>query len=378
MYTSGIYAFSEKIPPFIRVFFLKILFSINNPLNYSKTADTGSMREAKFYKKLEDNIIRCELCPHYCLIDPDERGKCGVRKNKEGQLRSENYGLVSAMHFDPVEKKPLYHFYPGKSILSFGSVGCNLSCQFCQNCDISQATVDDYPWLNHYTIDQVMTIAASDDDSIGIAFTYNEPTIYYEFMKDIAERAHKTGFKNVMISNGFITQEPLEEIMPLIDAFNIDLKSFNNDFYKRLTDARIKPVKETLKRIAAEKKHLEITNLIIPTMNDAIEEFRGMLHWIRDELGENTVLHLSRYFPAFQMTLPATPRETLAELFNIAKTILPFTYLGNINTIDGSNTYCPDCSALAIMRSGYHTTTEGLDEQGKCLNCQKHILTHLS
>ena len=334
------------------------------------------MREAKFYKILAGEKVRCNLCPHFCIIEPGQRGICGVRKNLDGHLKTENYGLVSAIQFDPVEKKPLYHFYPGKSILSFGSIGCNFTCGFCQNCDISQTTVDDYPWLNHYAIDQILNIATSDDSSIGIAYTYNEPTIYYEFMTDIAREAGKARLKNVMISNGFITEEPLEELMPFIDAFNIDLKAFRNEFYKEQSGARLKPVKETLKKIRSAGKHLEITNLIIPTLNDQRDIFLEMLVWIRDELGEETILHLSRYFPAYQMTIPATPGELLQELYELARSYLPFSYMGNINSDHGSDTFCPSCNNLVIERTGYSVRIRGIDESGNCSNCGKFILTH--
>ncbi|MBR9997538.1 MAG: AmmeMemoRadiSam system radical SAM enzyme [Cyclobacteriaceae bacterium] len=334
------------------------------------------MREAKFYKTLGQEKVRCNLCPHLCIIEPGERGICGVRKNLDGHLKTENYGLVSAIHFDPVEKKPLYHFFPGKSILSFGSIGCNFTCGFCQNCDISQTTVDDYPWLNHYSIDQILNIAFSDDSSVGIAYTYNEPTIYFEFMFDIAREIEKARLRNVMISNGFITEEPLDELLPHIDAFNIDLKSFRNEFYKEQSGARLKPVKETLKKIRAAGKHLEITNLVIPTLNDQRDTFHEMLAWIRDELGEETILHLSRYFPAYQMTIPATPREVLNELYEIARSYLPFTYMGNINSDHGSDTFCPSCNNLLIERSGYSVRITGINENGDCSRCGMKVFKY--
>jgi pyruvate formate lyase activating enzyme len=334
------------------------------------------MRDAKYYKTLDQKKVRCNLCPHFCIIDPGERGICGVRKNIQGHLKTENYGLVTAIQFDPVEKKPLYHFYPGKTILSFGSIGCNFTCGFCQNCDISQTTVDDYPWLNHYSIDQILNIAFSEESSIGIAYTYNEPTIYFEFMMDIAREAEKVKLKNVMVSNGFIAGDPLEELLPHIDAFNIDLKSFKNEFYRKQSGARLKPVKETLKRIHEAGKHLEITNLVIPTLNDQRDEFREMLAWIRDELGEETILHLSRYFPAYQMTIPATPKETLENLFDLSKSYLPYSYLGNITSGKGSNTYCPSCENLLIERAGHSIKKRGLDKEGKCGKCGKQIFKY--
>jgi len=334
------------------------------------------MRDAKFYRTIGGKRVRCNLCAHLCLIETGDRGICGVRKNIDGHLKTENYGLVSAIQFDPVEKKPLYHFFPGKSILSFGSIGCNFTCGFCQNCDISQTTVDDYPWLNHYSIDQIMNIAFSDESSIGIAYTYNEPTIYYEFMMDIAKEVERAGLKNVMVTNGYITEDPLKEILPHIDAFNIDLKSFNNDFYREQSGARIKPVKETLKRVSAAGKHLEITNLVIPTLNDQLDQFREMLTWIRDEIGKETVLHLSRYFPAYQMTIPATSKKLLRELYEIALNYLPFTYIGNISDENTSDTRCPACGNVLIERKGYVVKKKGVNETGDCLQCGKHVFNY--
>ena len=336
------------------------------------------MLEAKYYKVLSNNTVRCELCPHYCKLLPGERGKCGVRKNIEGKLIAENYGVVSSIHLDPIEKKPLYHFYPGSSILSIGSVGCNLSCSFCQNCDISQTTVDDYPWLRHHTINQVLSYNDNYPDNLGIAYTYNEPTVYFEFMIDLAQEVKKNGLKNVMISNGFITKEPLNQALEYIDAFNIDLKAFDNHFYKEFSDARLKPVKDSLVKIRMAGKHLEITNLVIPTLNDERNEFEEMVKWIKNELGPHTVLHLSKYFPAYRLNYPPTPTETIAELFDISKTYLPYTYTGNLNFSPGKNTYCHNCASLLIEREGgYITRIKGLNKQGKCTSCGMEIIKNM-
>ena len=336
------------------------------------------MVEAKYYQKLSEDSLRCNLCPHYCNLLEGERGKCGVRKNINGKLIAENYGVISSVHLDPIEKKPLYHYYPTSSILSIGSVGCNLSCSFCQNCDISQTTVDDYPWLRNHTVQQVLSFNDQYSENLGIAFTYNEPTVYFEFMLDLAGESHKQGLKNVMVSNGYIAPEPLSEVLELIDAFNIDLKAFNNGFYKKFTDARIKPVKENLKAVRKAGKHLEITNLIIPTLNDNEKEFEEMVKWIKNELGEHTVLHLSRYFPAYRLQYPPTPTETIERLFEISKSYLPYTYTGNLNYTPGQNTMCHQCGSLLIeRRNGYLTEIKGLDGKGKCSSCKTQILKNL-
>jgi len=336
------------------------------------------MLEAKYYEKKLKGSLRCNLCPHYCNLDEGERGKCGVRKNINGKLIAENYGVISSVHLDPIEKKPLYHYYPTSSILSIGSVGCNLSCSFCQNCDISQTTVDDYPWLRNHTVQQVLSYNDQYSENLGIAFTYNEPTVYFEFMLDLAKESHIQGLKNVMVSNGYIAPEPLSEVLELIDAFNIDLKAFNNGFYKKFTDARIKPVKENLKAVRKAGKHLEITNLIIPTLNDNEKEFEEMVKWIKNELGEHTVLHLSRYFPAYRLQYPPTPIETIKSLFEISKSYLPYTYTGNLNYTPGQNTRCHQCGSLLIeRRNGYLTEIKGLDGKGKCSSCKTQILKNL-
>lgn len=336
------------------------------------------MLEAKYTQKLSKGSLRCNLCPHYCDLAEGERGKCGVRKNVNGKLLAENYGVISSVHLDPIEKKPLYHYYPSSSILSVGSIGCNLSCSFCQNCDISQTTVDDYPWLRHHTVEQVLSYTDQYSNNLGIAYTYNEPTVYFEFMMDLARESHKQGLKNVMVSNGYIASEPLSEVLELIDAFNIDLKAFNNEFYRKFTDARLKPVKNNLIAIRKGGKHLEITNLVIPTLNDNEKEFEAMVNWICNELGEHTVLHLSRYFPAYRLQYPPTPAETITRLFEISKSYLPYTYTGNLNFTPGQNTMCHKCGSLLIERkSGYSTDVKGLDEQGKCLSCKTQILKNI-
>lgn len=336
------------------------------------------MLEARFYKVLSDDTVRCNLCPHYCNLLPGERGKCGVRKNIGGKLIAENYGIISSVHLDPIEKKPLYHFYPGGSILSIGSIGCNMSCSFCQNCEISQTTIDDYPWLRHFSVKQVLSFNDNYSNNLGIAYTYNEPTIYFEFMMDMAIGVKKNGLKNVMISNGYIAKEPLDQALELMDAFNIDLKAYNNHFYKEFSDARLKPVKDNLIKISKAGKHLEITNLIIPTLNDGKEEFEEMVKWIKNELGPLTILHLSRYFPAYRLNYPPTPTETIADLFEISKKYLPYTYTGNLNFLPGQNTYCHNCSSLLIERkNGYAIRIKGLDKLGKCTSCGMEIIKNM-
>jgi pyruvate formate lyase activating enzyme len=288
------------------------------------------MKLASYFNKLEDNKVQCFLCPHNCKIAKDKRGVCKVRKNIEGELYSEVYNMVSAIHSDPIEKKPLYHFHPKSQILSIGSIGCNLSCSFCQNCDISQVTIDDFPFVNTMTDKDIINKALHTDNNIGIAYTYNEPVIWHEFMLDTAIKAKAHNLFNIAVSNGFVNQKPLLDLLPYFDAFNIDLKAFSDDFYKKYTGGSLKPVLNTLKTINQHGKHLEITNLIIPTLNDEKFLFEDMVKWIAFELGKETVFHISRYFPRHQITIPPTPKNTMYELKKIANKYLDNVYLGNI------------------------------------------------
>lgn len=325
--------------------------------------------KAKYFTQEDNKQVRCWLCPHNCLINPGKRGICRVRKNVDGELISDNYGLVSSIAVDPIEKKPLYHFYPGSKILSVGSIGCNLYCKFCQNYEISQSSVDDFPNLREYTPKEIVALAIKEMDNLGIAYTYNEPAIWYEFMLDTARIANRENLKNVIVSNGYISPDPLQELLPFIDAFNIDLKAFTNTFYKHQTSASLPPVLETLKIISKAGKHLEITNLVIPDVNDDEKIFEQMIKWIASELGENTVLHLSRYFPTYRMVNNSTPPILLETLKDIAGNYLKYVYLGNLRSNSGHNTFCPECGAMAIKRAGYLVSYHSLGRDGRCTEC---------
>ncbi len=329
--------------------------------------------EALYYSKVKGKI-KCSLCPHNCLIKEGTSGICKVRENEEGTLYARSYGNLSALNFDPIEKKPLYHFYPGSQILSLGSVGCNMRCKCCQNWQISQANMDDFPYENHYTVSKIVDIARSRSRNIGVAYTYNEPTVWYEYVLNVSKEIHDAGMKNVMVSNGFINEEPLVELFKYMDAFNIDLKAFNNRFYKDVTGAGLEPVKHALKVIAGHKKHLEITNLVIPTQNDQEEEFRDMVSWISGELGKNTVLHLSRYYPMYKMNIPSTDADTLSKLYQIAKKKLNYVYVGNISLKDFQNTRCHKCRSVLIKRNGYQIETTGINQEGECMNCGNRVI----
>jgi pyruvate formate lyase activating enzyme len=332
------------------------------------------LKEASFYAKLINQDVQCHLCPHACVLHPDDRGKCQVRRDLEGKLIAENYGLVSSIQLDPIEKKPFYHFCPGSKILSIGSVGCNLKCNFCQNCEISQTTVDDYLRGHFYEPNDIAEKAKKEADNIGLAFTYNEPTVYYEFMFEVAQITKASGMKNLMVSNGFIQREPLLQLIPYIDAFNIDLKAYCKKFYRNIGDGRLEPVLETLKAIRKSGKHLEVTFLLIPSLNDDVRKFKSMVSWIRDELGKQTVLHISRYFPAYKSRVPKTAVGLMFSFCETARAYLDYVYLGNITGSDSQNTICSQCGKIVISRYGYFIQKNGIDQQGRCVHCNNQIV----
>jgi pyruvate formate lyase activating enzyme len=314
-----------------------------------------------------DNYIECTLCPHLCKIAYGKRGICGVRKNTGDKIELLTYGVISGHSLDPVEKKPLYHFFPGYNILSIGSYGCNMRCDFCQNYQISQRSAESFsPDMDP---DKLAIEALKATKNIGLAFTYNEPVVWFEFIMDTAIKIKERGMYTVMVSNGFINRSPLNDLLKFIDAFNIDLKAFNDSFYKKLTGAKLQPVKESLKQILKAGKHLEITTLIIPGMNDSEKEMEMEAQWISEELGNEIPLHLSRYFPIYKRDDPVTPELTLTRLFDIASKYLKYVYVGNMSAGRGQDTYCSKCGRIVTKRSGYSTSILNLDREGKCSAC---------
>jgi len=283
------------------------------------------MREALYYEKLDKARAHCHLCPNECLIVEGGRGNCGIRINKGGTLYAEAYGKTTGIALDPIEKKPLYHYHPGEYILSVGTKGCNFHCDFCQNWHISQD-------LNVPTEDitpETLVTMAKGRGSFGIAYTYNEPFIWYEFVLDTARLAKSKGLENVLVTNGYVNMEPLEGMLPYIGAMNIDLKSFDEPFYSKICKGALKPVLEVIKR-SAKSCHVELTTLIIPTLNDSEEMMRREVGWIYDNLGPDVPLHFSRYFPCYNMTIPPTPIKTLEMAGRIAREKLKHVYLGNV------------------------------------------------
>jgi pyruvate formate lyase activating enzyme len=330
------------------------------------------MQEAMFYKELEDLEVQCLLCPHKCIILPEEYGKCLTRVNRSGKLYSESFGILSAVSSDPIEKKPLYHFFPGRNILSIGGFGCNLSCDFCQNCHISQIDGKTLSRHSYREPHDITGKALLHKNNIGLAYTYNEPVVYFEYMLKCASQIKEQELNNVMVTNGYINAEPLESIIPYIDAFNVDLKSFRNNFYRRRSGASLEPVLDTIRRIANSEAHLELTFLIIPEHNDDEKEWKEMLKWISDNCGKEAILHVSRYFPYYKMDRPPTPLSTIRKFIELAADYLDFVYPGNTPQLD-NNTVCPGCGALLIERYLYDTKVKNIGPHGNCALCGKAI-----
>jgi pyruvate formate lyase activating enzyme len=329
--------------------------------------------QAQWYLSLNDNAVQCTLCPHLCILKEGKTGICRVRTNEAGKLITEVYGFASSVSFDPIEKKPLYHFYPGSKILSLGTYGCNLRCFFCQNCSISQTGPNPDLPRTYLTPEQVVELALRKPGNIGIAFTYNEPVVWFEYMYDIARLAKKAGLKTVMVTNGFINKEPLSQLIEYLDAFSVDLKAFQDDFYTKVTSSKLEPVKETLKQIIYAGKHLEVVNLLIPGLNDDDASFTSMVDWIADELGKETVLHISRYFPNYKSSADATPISSIHRVTSLAEKKLTYVYAGNIYA-ESNDTRCQNCNNILIKRNLYDINLDGMDNEGKCITCGKEFL----
>ena len=330
---------------------------------------------AKHWTKLEGNRVRCDLCPHRCILNDGQVGLCRVRKNIGGKLYTLIYGSVSSMAVDPIEKKPLFNFKPGSSVFSIATVGCNLRCRHCQNWEISQVGPDEFPYLREYTPEEIVAMALPYD---GIAFTYNEPTIWHEFTLDVAKLAKKEGLYTVYVTNGFINEEPFREIAKYLDAMNIDVKSFSEDFYRKITGGSLNPVLNTVKIAHSLGLHIELTYLIIPTLNDSEEEIRKFVEWVYN-LDPEIPVHFSRFFPMYKMTdKPPTPIKTIHRAYEIAKEVgLNYVYLGNTWEPEYESTYCPNCGNLLIRRVYYQTKIVGLTKDGRCKKCGRKINVRL-
>ncbi|MBP7216568.1 MAG: AmmeMemoRadiSam system radical SAM enzyme [Candidatus Omnitrophica bacterium] len=329
-------------------------------------------QEALFYQKLENKLVQCQLCPRQCAITPGKRGYCGVRENRDGTLYTLVFAKPVSMHIDPIEKKPLFHFLPSTTAFSIATAGCNMKCKFCQNWEISQAEPEDLVFAQLEPDALVEKVKQS--GSPTIAYTYNEPTIFYEYMLAVAKLCRAQGIRNVMHSNGYINEAPLRQLAPFLDAANIDLKGFSDDYYAKLTEGTLEPVLRSLKVLKDEGVHIEITNLILPGYNDDEATLRKMCAWIKNNLGADTPLHFSRFFPLYKLTsLNPTPVATLERARSIALDEgLRYVYIGNLAGHEAEHTRCPQCNQLLIERKGYFIVQNNI-AQGKCKWCGEEI-----
>ncbi len=317
--------------------------------------------EASYYETLDNGKIKCVLCPNFCVLSDGKTGACRVRSNRNGTLYADAYGEVISLSIDPIEKKPLYHFYPTKPILSTGSNGCNFRCRFCQNSGISQ----DKASTRHVSPEDLAGLA-SKDGLIGVAYTYTEPFTWFEFVRDAGYLVRERGLVNVLVTNGYVNEEPLRELLPLVDAMNIDLKSMRPEFYSKVCGGKLEDVLRTIE-IAADSCHIELTNLIITNYNDTEEDFEKLVDWICS-INPSIPLHFSRYFPHYRFTEPQTPVETLRKAYEIAKSKLTYVYVGNINLEGTSDTVCPKCGNTLVNRSFYLVKASGI-QNGACRSC---------
>lgn len=335
-----------------------------------REGDADEFHPAMYYDQSSEDRVRCRLCPNRCRLSPGQYGDCKARKNIGGKLYSLVYGKIAAAHVDPIEKKPFFHVLPGEKAFSIATTGCNMQCLFCQNWEISQVFPFDVP-TQSATPQQVVAQAVA-SGAKSIAFTYTEPIIFYEYLLDIAKLARAAGLKTLVVSNGFIEQEPLEELLKYVDAYKVDLKAFDEEFYNKLTRGHLRPVLETMKTIKASGVWLEIVNLLVTGQNDSEEKIRALARWIKANLGVDVPLHFSRFFPQYKLqNVPPTPDETVIRARKIAlEEGLHYVYIGNTAYPEGEITYCPRSGEKIIIRKGMFTTFNGLKD-GACSDGEK-------
>jgi pyruvate formate lyase activating enzyme len=329
------------------------------------------MKEALLYDKLADGRTACRLCRHRCRIEAGARGLCGVRENRGGALYSLVYGRLVARHVDPIEKKPLFHFLPGSLSYSIATVGCNFRCRFCQNADIAQLPNDRGGAIAGERCEPEAVVRAAERSGCrSIAYTYTEPTVFFEFARDTARLARERGLRNVFVTNGYMTSEAVALIAPVLDAANVDLKAFSPRFYREVCGARLKGVLRTLGRLKARGVFVEVTTLLVPGLNDDRRELRELAAFLAGDLGPETPWHISRFHPDYRMTdRPPTPVETLREAREIGRAAgLKFVYTGNVPGDPGENTFCPGCGEILIARRGFQVAAVRL-QAGGCGRC---------
>jgi len=325
--------------------------------------------EARFYEKLSGGLVKCTICPRRCVIKPGGRGLCGVRENVDGRLYALTYGRLTAMAVDPVEKKPLYHYWPGSITLSISSLGCSFKCPWCQNWHLSQPSKVDVEHLDYVEPSEVAEQAVR-AGCPSISITYNEPLIWLEYDVDVAEEARKRGVEVVLVTNGYATPEALEELIPRLAAANVDVKAFNEETYRQYCKGELRDVLRTVAELKRRGVHVETTTLLIPGLNDGEEEVRALCRWLYDELGPDHVVHFSRFFPHFKFThLPPTPLESLERARRIALAEgMRYVYLGNVPG-EGGTTHCPSCGEAVVERLGYDITSWRLTPDFRCKRC---------
>jgi pyruvate formate lyase activating enzyme len=328
------------------------------------------MKEARFYRKGAEAKVECFLCAQHCHIKPGKRGKCGVRENREGTLWSLLYGRLIAQHIDPIEKKPLFHFYPGTRSYSIAAAGCNFRCLFCQNADISQAPRELGTVFGERVPAEGVVEQAAQAGCASISYTYTEPTIFMEYALEVARLAHEAGIRNVFVSNGYMTEESLEAISPYLDAANIDLKAFTDRFYSEQCGAHLDPVLKTIERMRQRGIWVEVTTLLIPGLNDEEEELRGLARFLVS-IGRDVPWHISRFHPTYKLTdRPPTPVATLHRARQIGlEEGLWHVYTGNVPGDDGESTRCRQCGTMLLERVGFSCRRRNLQD-GKCTRCQ--------
>jgi len=333
------------------------------------------MKETYLYKKLGSNKVRCQTCSHYCVLADKEKGKCGVRINEKGKILSLVYGLPCAVNIDPIEKKPFFHFLPASRSLSVATAGCNFSCANCQNWQISQMPKISQKIAGDRTSPTEIVKMALKNNLLSISYTYTEPTVFLEYALDIMKLAKKKGLKNAWVTNGFLSKETLELVSPYLDAANVDLKGFTEDFYKKYCGGRLQPILKNLKLMKKNKVWLEITTLIIPTLNDDEKTLRKIAEFIAGQLGPETPWHITRFCGAISwklQDLADTPIETLEKAHKIGKEAgLKYVYTGNVPGLPAENTYCPKCKEKMIERTGYDA--QRYDKNGKCARCGEDL-----
>lgn len=330
--------------------------------------ESVKQREAMFYTKLPDKRVVCELCPRQCVIAKGKRGFCRNRENQNGKLISVVYNRPCSYGREPIEKAPFYHFLPGAMRISLATASCNQRCKYCQNWEISQSSIEDLQ--NYYlTPEQIIKDAQKEKIPI-ICFTYSEPIVFYEYMYDIAARAKKAGIKTAVVSAGYINPLPLQELCKVVDAIKIDLKGFEERFYQDVCGSELEPVLNAIKIIKNNGIHLELVNLVVPTLNDDTSKIKAMCLWIKENLGDEIPIHFSRFFPQYKLqNLPPTPITRLEQAVTIAQTIgLKYVYIGNVPGHKHDNTYCPNCKKLLLKRQGYSIIDNNVKD-GKCKFC---------